>query len=65
MSKGKHWVTEPDQEIDLNYITNYNDSTKKGFQYRTPQTVISVLKTTVKKFGNQKAMGAKTNNNEV
>ena len=52
MSKGKHWVTQPDQEIEIQLG-------KTGFAALPPLTVIQALHKTVEKFGNEKAMALK------
>jgi hypothetical protein len=52
MSRGKYWVTEPDQIMEPKIGA-------KGFAARPPKTVIQVLKDTVKKHGDCKAIGWK------
>eukprot|EP00428_Durinskia_dybowskii_P074389 CAMPEP_0170405002 /NCGR_PEP_ID=MMETSP0117_2-20130122/26943_1 /TAXON_ID=400756 /ORGANISM="Durinskia baltica, Strain CSIRO CS-38" /LENGTH=656 /DNA_ID=CAMNT_0010662077 /DNA_START=51 /DNA_END=2018 /DNA_ORIENTATION=+ len=53
MSRGKHWVTEPDQEIEIKVD-------EKGYGSMKPITVIQALKNTVEKHGNCKAMASQT-----
>jgi len=52
MSTGKHWVTEPHQEISI-----VRD--EKGFGSIPPITVIQSLAETVRKYGNENAMALK------
>jgi hypothetical protein len=52
MSTGKHWVTEPNQEINI--VID-----EKGFGARPPITVMQLLNSTVKKHGNENALGLK------
>lgn len=51
-TKGTHWVTEPDQEINIAIGS-------EGFASKQPRTVIEAFNNTVAKFGNEKAMAAK------
>jgi hypothetical protein len=52
MSRGKYWVTEPDQEATLNMNV-------PGYGAKPARTVHQVLLETVNKFGNEKAMALK------
>ena len=53
MSRGKYWVTEPDQEIEPKIAAS-------GFASRKAVTVIEALKTTVQKHGSCNAMASQT-----
>mmetsp|Transcript_19226 Transcript_19226/g.32535 ORF Transcript_19226/g.32535 Transcript_19226/m.32535 type:complete len:659 (-) Transcript_19226:536-2512(-) len=50
---GKHWVTEPDQEIAIKL-------TESGFGARPPTTLVEALLNTVEKHGDANAMGVQT-----
>lgn len=52
MSRGKYWVTEPDQILEPKIAKN-------GFAATPPKTVIQVLLDTVNKHGGEKAMAQK------
>jgi hypothetical protein len=52
MSRGKYWVTEPDQEATINMNV-------PGYGVKPAKTVISVFHETVNKYGNEKAMALK------
>lgn len=52
MSRGAHWVTEPDQEIDIKMEP-------KGYGAKQPRTVIEAFKETVSKHPQEKAMCSK------
>lgn len=52
MSRGQHWVTEPDQEIEIKLGSS-------GFSALPPQTVISAFIKTVELHGDEKALAAK------
>lgn len=52
MSRGKYWVTEPDQVIEPKIAAS-------GFGSIAPKTVIQVMQTTVEKHGNADAMAYK------
>lgn len=51
-TRGKHWVTEPDQEIEI--VVG-----DKGYAAEPPVTLLQVFANTVKKFGNEKALALK------
>lgn len=48
-TRGKFWVTEPDQEVDIQLAP-------VGFGSIQPKTVTEVLTETVRKHGSQKAL---------
>ncbi|KAJ1402580.1 hypothetical protein B484DRAFT_424427, partial [Ochromonadaceae sp. CCMP2298] len=52
MSTGKHWVTEPDQEINVIVGTRPGD-----YAAAAPTTIIEALLKTVELHGSKKAMG--------
>lgn len=51
---GKHWVTRPDQEID---VSLHMKST--GFASKEPITVVKAFKKTVELHGKRNALAAK------
>jgi hypothetical protein len=53
MSRGKRWVTEPDQEIEVQVA-------ERGFGSLKPITVIEALKATVANHGTCNAMASQT-----
>lgn len=52
MSRGKYWVTEPNQFLEPKL-------SKSGYGARPPKTVVEVFQNTVAKFGGENAMAQK------
>jgi hypothetical protein len=53
MSRGKHWVTEPDQEVEVKVA-------ESGFASIKPITIIEAMKNTVRLHGSCKALASQT-----
>jgi hypothetical protein len=53
MSKGKFWVTEPDQEI----VPRIDE---KGYGARPPVTIVEAFRSTVAKHGDCNALASQT-----
>ena len=53
MSRGKHWITEPDQEL-------MPTIGEKGYASKKPVTIVEAFRTTVAKHGNCNALASQT-----
>ncbi len=53
MSRGKFWVTEPDQEVEVRVADS-------GYGARPPVTLIEVMKKTIKEHPTAKALASQT-----
>lgn len=53
MSRGKYWITEPDQEL----VPTIGE---KGYASKKPVTIVEAFRTTVAKHGNCNALASQT-----
>jgi len=53
MSRGKHWITEPDQEL----VPTIGE---KGYASKKPVTIVEAFRATVAKHGNCHALASQT-----